>query len=205
MRQYEQTSMFDTREKNKPQQRLNGGKKDIYEGLVVGDYKVIGETWYRKDRMILWQCQCIYCGKEKKILSYDLRRKNAQCFCECMKGKERPENKEEIIKEYWEKTTYPHNKTIKHDHIPGVAEVKLSDGTIKYNITMGGRQNGRSNRLGRTTTLKEAKDIRLAAEQELAKSIDNHNGKKQEEKFITKENNMGFWEKMKQALKSFFQ
>ena len=73
---------------------LGKSKKKHSVGDVIGHYKLLADTGKRKDGKVVWLCECLLCGRDKEIVSYNMRHNGKDMpLCDCEGTHSRGENK----------------------------------------------------------------------------------------------------------------
>lgn len=73
---------------------LGKSKKKHSVGDVIGHYKLLADTGKRIDGKVVWLCECLLCGRDKEIASYNMRYNGKDMpLCDCEERHSRGENK----------------------------------------------------------------------------------------------------------------
>lgn len=73
---------------------LGKSKKKHSIGDVIGHYKLLADTGKRIDGKVVWLCECLLCGRDKEIASYNMRYNGKDMpLCDCEETHSRGENK----------------------------------------------------------------------------------------------------------------
>lgn len=73
---------------------LGKSKKKHSAGDVIGHYKLLVDTGKRIDNKVVWLCECLLCGRDKEIVSYNMRHNGKDMpLCDCEETHSRGENK----------------------------------------------------------------------------------------------------------------
>lgn len=74
--------------------RLGRAKKKHNSGDVIGHYKLLYDSGRRVDNKVIWICECLFCGRQKEIVSYSMRDNGKSMpLCDCEQTHSRGENK----------------------------------------------------------------------------------------------------------------
>lgn len=61
---------------------------------MIEHYKLVADTGKRIDGKVLWLCECLLCGRDKEIVSYNMRHNGKDMpLCDCEETRSRGENK----------------------------------------------------------------------------------------------------------------
>ena len=73
---------------------LGKSKKKHCVGDVIGHYKLLADTGKRIGGKVVWLCECLLCGRDKEIASYNMRYNGKDMpLCDCEETHSRGENK----------------------------------------------------------------------------------------------------------------